>query len=280
MHKVTIILIILGVQFLVASCARSLDETTNPELAVDSSDWPQPKVKRLQLENPTHILFVGNSYLYYGDSVHNHVRRIAIAAGIHDSSKMSYKSATIGGAAIFDHNIDHLLNPENLRVDKPFEVVILQGGSAAPLSEKRRMRFMQTTKDFAAKIKLAGGETVLYMTHSYVEPHARYRPGMIKDIASLYVAAGNKIDALVIPVGLAFEEAYRLRPNLQLHKSFDGSHPNLAGTYLASATVFASIYGISPVGNSYDYYGAIDPQTMLFFQTVAQNTVKKFYGRN
>ena len=279
MHKVTIILIILGVQFLLASCARSLDETTNPELAVDSSDWPQPKVKRLQLEIPTHILFVGNSYLYYGDSVHNHVRRIAIAAGIHDSSEMSYKSATIGGAAIFDHNIDHLLNPENLRVDKPFEVVILQGGSAAPLSEKRRERFMQTTKDFAAKIKLAGGETVLYMTHSYVEPHARYRPGMIKDIASLYVAAGNKIDALVIPVGLAFEEAYRLRPNLQLHKSFDGSHPDLLGTYLASATVFTSIYGISPVGNRYNYYGAIDPQTMLFLQTVALDTVTQFYGR-
>jgi hypothetical protein len=279
MKKTVTILAILSVQFFITSCATSVNETTSSEFSLDYSSWPQPKVKRLQIENPTHILFVGNSYLYYGDSVHNHVRRMAIAAGLYESAALKYKSATIGGAAIFDHNIDHLLMPENLRVDKPFEVVILQGGSAAPLSEKRRKRFMQTTKDFTEKIKRAGGETALYMTHSYVKPHARYRPKMINDIASLYVTAGNEIDALVIPVGLAFEEAYSLRPQIQLHKSFDGSHPDLLGTYLASATVFASIYGISPVGNRYNYYGAIDPQTMLFLQTVALDTVTQFYGR-
>ena len=43
----------------------------------------KPKLTKLKVENPTHLLFVGNSYLYYGDSLHNHVRRMVIAAGTH-----------------------------------------------------------------------------------------------------------------------------------------------------------------------------------------------------
>ena len=32
------------------------------------ADTPAPAVKKLAVESPTHLLFVGNSYLYYGDS--------------------------------------------------------------------------------------------------------------------------------------------------------------------------------------------------------------------
>jgi hypothetical protein len=240
----------------------------------------KPKVTQLQLELPTHILFVGNSYLYYNDSLHNHVERMAIAAGLFEVSDVEYKSATIGGAALFDHNIDHLLDPQNLRVDRQFDVVVLQGGSAAPLSANRRIRFAETAALYAQKIRAAGGEPVLYMTHAYVPPHSRARPDMIRDIASLYVQTGNDIDALVIPVGLAFEEAYRRRPEIRLHTSFDGTHPSMLGTYLAACTVLASLYGVSPVGNSYTYFGDVSAEDALFLQEVAQDTVTSFYGRS
>lgn len=263
----------------VAACSTAPAAPSEVQFGFDLSSLPQPEVTELKGSPPTHVLFVGNSYLYYGDSVHNHVRRMAGAAGLDSTSDFRYKSATIGGAALFDHNIDHLIVPENLRVDRPFDVVILQGGSAAPLSEERRQRFGETATEFSAKIEQAGGQTVLYMTHAYVEPHRRYRPGMIVDIASLYIETGNEIDALVIPVGIAFEEAYRRRPDIQLHKAFDGTHPDLAGTYLAAATVFASLYGVSPVGNSYDYFGKVEAETLLFLQTVARDTVSTFYSR-
>jgi hypothetical protein len=48
---------------------------------------------------------------------------------------------------------------------------------------------------------------------------------------------------------------------------------------LGAATVFASLYDHSPVGNSYDYYGAIDQATARFLQEVAKDTVDKFYQR-
>lgn len=205
---------------------------------------------------------------------------MAVAAGLFERADLTYKSATIGGAALSDHNIDHLLMPDNLRIDRAFEVAILQGGSAEPLTRKRRQNFAQTAAEFSKKIRRAGGEPVLYMTHSYVAPHRRYRPGMIDGIAALYIETGNDIGAMVIPVGLAFEEAYCRRPDIRLHKSFDGSHPDMLGTYLAAAKVFASIYGVSPVGNSYDYFGEVSPEDALFLQTVAQDTVAKFYGRD
>jgi hypothetical protein len=102
---------------------------------------------------------------------------------------------------------------------------------------------------------------------------------MIDDIASLYIETGNQIDALVIPVGLAFAEAYRRRPDMRLHVTFDGSHPNMLGTYLAASTVLASVYGVSPVGNSYTYFGEVPADDALFLQQVAQDTVTQFYSR-
>lgn len=264
---------------LVSSCASIAQETPAERPAIAPADAVHPVVRSLKLARPTHILFVGNSYFYYNDSLHNHVERIAVAAGVLKEWELTYKSATIGGAALFDHNIDHLLDPRSLRVNRPFEVVIMQDGSAAPLSKKRRRQFDETAALYARKVRAAGGEPVLYMTHAYVPPHPQYRPEMIRDIASMYVGTGNRIGALVIPVGLAFEEAYRRRPGIILHTAFDGTHPSMLGTYLAACTVFASIYGASPVGNTYTYFGEVSAEDARFLQEVAQETVANFYGR-
>ena len=42
-----------------------------------------PVVTRTGTDDPTRVLFVGNSYLYYNSSVHEHVKRMAAAAGVH-----------------------------------------------------------------------------------------------------------------------------------------------------------------------------------------------------
>ena len=243
------------------------------------ADAPAPAVKALNTAKPERVLFVGNSYLYYNDSLHNHVRRMVAASGLSDLKTLKYKSATISGAMLFDHNIDGYLEPGKLRVKAPFQLVVLQGFSAAATKKDHPPKFAATVADFAKKIQAAGGETALYMTHAYVKPHKKYDPDMIRAIEKLYVETGNAVGALVIPVGLAFEEAYKRRPDLKLHQSYDSSHPSLDGTYLAACVVFASVYGQSPVGNGYDYFGKVDKDTAAFLQQVAQDTVKKFYGR-
>ena len=264
---------------MLAACASTSASPSYGESLSTVPAYAAPEVARLQNPKPERILFVGNSYLYYNDSLHNHVRRMVDAADVAELEELTYKSATIGGATLRDHAIDHLLVPANLRVAAPFEVVILQGGSAEPLSEAGRAGFIATASAYAAKVRAAGGEPVLYMTPAYVPPHRRYRPEMIEDIASLYLETGNEIDAMVIPVGLAFAEAYRRRPEIELHKDFDGSHPSMLGTYLAAAITFESLYGVSPVGNTYDYYGAINGDDARFLQEVAHDTVTEFYRR-
>lgn len=259
------------------SCASLAPQSTT---AVTPSSQSASSTSAPMAESPTAILFVGNSYFYYNDSLHNHLKRMLVSAGAFRNSELTFKSATIGGAGLFDHPIDHLLAHKNLRVDRPFEMVIMAGQSNAALTPQRRALFVQTAREYAAKVRAAGGEPALYMTHAYVPPHRLARDTMIDDVASLYIKTGAEIDALVIPVGLAFAEAYRRRPGIQLHKDFDGSHPNLLGTYLAAATVLASVYGVSPVGNAYDYFGEVSAEEARFLQEVAQDTVEQFNARN
>ncbi len=213
--------------------------------------------------------------------MHNHVRRLANAADEKiQIQAATYKSVTISGSELGDHDIRAYLNPGRIRVAEPFEMVILQGGSAEACSPGGRDIFQATVIDFDRQIRLSGATTALYMTHAYVAPHEDAHPGMIREIESLYVSTGNRIGALVIPVGLAFEEAYRRRPGMLLHKAHDGSHPDLLGTYLAACVTYATLYAKSPDGNLYDYYGGIDRDTARFLQQVAESTVRLFFSPN
>lgn len=245
--------------------------------------WPlgalaaTPAVTAPQVEQPSRVLFVGNSYFYYGNSVHNHVRRLAEAA--QPGFEAQYKSATIGGASLDHHPIEHLTTPGKIGVKEPFQLVILQGGSNEPLSPQRAARFRDTVITFDQVIKRQGGRTALYLTQSYVAPHKQAKTENARLTEELYVSVGNQIGALVIPVGPAFELAYQRRPGMPLHQDYDGSHPNQAGTYLAACVVYASLYGRSPVGNRYDYHGRIDKDQAAFLQQVAEDTVKAFYAR-
>ena len=69
-------------------------------------------------------------------------------------------------------------------------------------------------------------------------------------------------------MGLAYEIAYKERPNIKLHH-VDGTHPSQLGTYLGAATVFASVTGKSPEGLEFDYYGAINDEDRVFLQKIA-----------
>ncbi len=238
-----------------------------------------PAVKAPQVDTPKRVLFVGNSYLYYNDSLHNHVQRMVVAGAPALVKALQFKSSTIGGSNLAHHDINHLTEPGRIGVNLPFELVILQDGSAAPLSEKRRALSRAKVREFSDVIRKRGGQVALYMTHTFVPPHKQARAENIRLTENHYLAAGNAVNALIIPVGLAFEEAYRQRPDIKLHKDYDGTHPDLLGTYLAACVVYASVYGKSPVGNAYDYYGKVGKEDAAFLQQVAEDTVKKFYER-
>ena len=190
----------------------------------------------------------------------------------------NYKSVTISGSRSWHHDIDHSLNYKNLGVKNPFQLVIFQGGSGETNSVKERNIFFDEVSKIVKKIKNAGAEAALYMIHAYVEPHEDTNPRMIENIKKMYIDAGNKNDALVIPVGIAFENAYMAQPNIKLHKHYDGTHPNILGTYLAACVVFSSITHLSPLNIEYSYYGEINDIDKKFLQKIAKETVEDFYN--
>ena len=241
-------------------------------LAQDAS----PEVTRPRVESPSRVLLVGNSYLYYNDSLHNHLRRM-----VEDGTDVEpqYKSATIGGARLDHHDIDRLTTPGAIGVDEPFEVVLLQGHSNAALSEGNRARFMDAAKAAAALVAERGGTVALYMPHAYVAPHDDADPENVRANERFYTEAGNALDAIVVPVALAFERAYERRPDIALHQDYDGSHPTLLGTFLAAATAYATLYGEDPVGNGYDYFGRVGAEDAAFLREVARDAVADYFGR-
>ena len=96
------------------------------------------------------MLLVGNSYIYYGDSLHNHLRRMVAAADAELGKKLQYKSATIGGAWLDHHNIDWLTTliqrgellgaVSPLMRDGRSAMEALAGGFTTPVAGPRRLR--------------------------------------------------------------------------------------------------------------------------------------------
>lgn len=238
-----------------------------------------PDIKAPTIETPKRVLFVGNSYFYYNVSLHFLVRRIALAADPEWAKPFQYKLAAIAAAPLAHHNIEHLTTPGKLGVKESFDVVILNSHSTDALNERSSASFREKAIEFNKVITSRGGMTALYMPPAHIKPSKAARPDMMRKTEDMYISVGNEIGALVIPGGLAFEEAYRRRPDIVLHQDYDGSHPSLLGTYLMAYTIYASLYGKSPVGNNYDFFGKIGKEDAAFLQQVADDTVKKFFGR-
>ena len=217
-------------------------------------------------EHPSRILFVGNSYLYFNDSIHNHVKKLLVEH--YEDDDIVTKSSTISGARLHKHNIEHLLSPENLQLDRQLDLLIMQGGSFEVKTPETRAKFSETAVKFSNKAHKLGIKTALYMTHAYLENDKRYEPNLIKKIEKTYYEAGTKSDSLVIPVGLAYEMAYKENPKIKLHHP-DGTHPGPLGTYLGACTVFAIITNSSPEGLSYNYQNRISDEDRLFLQKIA-----------
>jgi hypothetical protein len=222
---------------------------------------------------PATVLFVGNSFLYYNDSLHNHVLRLAREAMGPEASKgYMYRSITISGGSLAHHPVAHYLTPGAVGFQH-FDLMILQGHSEAALEGKRTESFRAAVAQAVELAKARGTKVALYMTHARGRAHEKFGEGDAAKIAALYRETAAAHGAILLPVGDAFEEARRRRPDLSLVESFDHHHPNDAGTYLAAATMMATLYGKSPVGLRYDMFGQLDAGTVAFLQQVAHDVV-------
>lgn len=216
---------------------------------------------------PGNVLFVGNSFTYYNNSLHKHYRHLIWASGIHTPETARSRIMTISGGHLPEHEggFENVMSAEN------WDVVVMQGHSLGPISEDTAEPFRQAAREFAAVAREQGTRPVFFMTWAYTD-----RPEMTAQLDAAYTEIGRELNAEVVPVGLAFERVTRQRPDIALRIA-DARHPSLAGTYLAACTFFAALYQRSPEGLDYD--AGLGEETATYLQRIAWNTVQDYAKR-
>jgi hypothetical protein len=121
-----------------------------------------------------------------------------------------------------------------------WDFVVLQQGPSA-LEESRRS-LLDYTRRFDPLIRAAGATPALYM----VWP-SKARFADFDRVVQSYALAAREGQGIVLPVGAAWQEAWKLDAKLTLYGE-DQFHPSPTGSYLAALVIYAKLFGGSPQG--------------------------------
>ena len=243
---------------------------------------PSPSAAPATLSGPPQsLLWVGNSFFYYNNSMHNHVALL-----VRGDKSITHRgvSVTISGSGIDWHDVASYLGPDRIgkysfegdneiRFNPPgrqFDAVMVMDCSQCPIHPQLKPVFHEFAKRQAETIRAYGARPILFMSWAYKD-----KPEMTGQLAEQYTIAGKTNGAQVVPAGLAFAKSIARKPELELYVA-DKRHPSLAGTYLAACTVYGALFGKSPVGNAYT--AGLPPDVAAHLQLVAWETVQE-YGR-
>ncbi|MGI9199782.1 MAG: SGNH/GDSL hydrolase family protein [Woeseiaceae bacterium] len=218
-----------------------------------------------EAQAPQKVLFVGNSFTYYNNSLHNRYQALRTAANGGERYGR-VRTVTISGGRLPEHTsgLQQQLNGDD------WDIVVLQGHSLEPISENTAEPFREAARSYASDIRADGGEPAFFMTWAYSGI-----PEMTQELDDAYTSIGKELDAQVVPVGRAFANARAARPELELVLP-DRKHPTLAGTYLAACTFFAALHGETPLG--VDYTAGLNEDNARFLQQVAWESWQEYRG--
>ncbi len=243
------------------------------------------KATTAEPEQTKTVLWVGNSFFYYNNSMHGHVGQLIRGSSMADKSGFRAVSATISGSGINWHDLESHFKPNAVgsysfnaknevvfnTFTKPFDVVLMMDCSQCPIHPQLRSVFYEHAKKNSDIARKHGARPAFFMSWAYADA-----PEMTEQLATEYTTAGRANNALVVPAGLAFAASLKARPDIALTIA-DKRHPTLAGTYLAACTVLASLYQTNPEGNS--YAAGLDAATAKFLQTIAWQTAQDYVKR-
>ncbi len=270
MHRIQKLAAALCTGFLLAGSAAALENTVKPEVTAPLAK--SPKV----------ALLVGNSYSFYNCGVHTYLRGLMKAG--EPKENMKTRLLTISSGALSFHDMKFYLSPheqdpyaevkDGKLVHPMFDVVLMQGHSAAATSEKRLPFFEKYAKAHAETIREAGSTPMLIMTWPKKD-----KPGDIGKLADNTIRVANEAKMMTVPVGLAFMAAIKAKPELEMYMP-DKSHPSAAGSYLYGAVLYATLFHRTPADINYlgECEKPLAPETARFLREVAWNTVTEFFG--
>jgi hypothetical protein len=234
-------------------------------------------------------LFIGNSFSFYNNGVHNHLGSLIRAEDEWQVGENRLRLSTLSGGYIHEH-----LDDLRYLLSKPkgtWEAVILQGHSNEPIESKTQGRFKKSIKEAVNLIKQQQLQPILLMTWGY-----KGQADMGIELANTYTSLANELDVLVVPAGLAFWVAEQQLPEIELfvpdvlgvkNKAGDNAeltyrkvmkHPSNAGTYLMACVLYSALYQKSPEGNI--FMAGLDENTAQKLQKLSWIVTSGFYKQN
>jgi hypothetical protein len=203
-------------------------------------------------------LFIGNSFTARND-VPGLIARLAESRG----RTFISQSIIAGGASLRAH-----WNAGQAQIvvrNGRFDYVILQEQSTLPVKNAKRMH--ENVRLFHDVIRDAGSQTVLYMTWA-----RQHSPETQQAITDAYTSIGKELGAIVVPVGTAWQKLLSSNDQPVLFDK-DGSHPSLAGSYLAACVFYASLFGENLADFNFEVPG-LDASTEAKIQKAAGQSSK------
>lgn len=214
------------------------------------------------------VLFIGNSHTYL-----NQMPRMLEALVEADARDIRLNTEQSTGKGV---SLEwHWNNPptRGMIASRRWDRVVLQDRSGGPLEALQS--FQRHARLLDKEIRKRSAATVFYMTWAN-----RSRPETQTLLADAYANVADELDAVLAPVGLAWQEVRRLIPGLDLYHP-DGRHANPVGSYLTACVFYATLFHSSPEGLSGDISIEnkirldLDPDTARGLQKIAFDTVKK-----
>jgi hypothetical protein len=178
-------------------------------------------------------LFIGNSFTARND-VPALVARLAESRG----KRFEHRLISAGGASLRMHW--NRGEAQDAIRGEPWDYVVLQEQSTLPVKNARRMH--ENVRLFDEVIRGAGARTALYLTWA-----RRHAPETQRAITEAYTTIGAELGAVVVPAGVAWERLLA-RDDQSYPELYDadGSHPTLAGSYLAACTFYGTLFDERP----------------------------------
>ncbi|MDQ6801357.1 MAG: SGNH/GDSL hydrolase family protein [Acidobacteriota bacterium] len=157
------------------------------------------------------VLFLGNSLTYFND-----MPRMTARIGAQEPRPLFIDAVTLGGADLDDlwYRTDALKRIWQLHWD--YVIIQERGGHAAM---DRGERFHEGLRRLSDQVRMSGATPVLFMT---------WYPGN----ETFFRNAARRAHTLLLPVGSAWKKEL----------DADGTHPNIAGSYLIACTVYSFVY--------------------------------------
>lgn len=206
------------------------------------------------------VLFVGNSYVYVND-LPGTLAHLANSLG-----KTVSTGQKVNGAYTFANHAADPLTYSAIH-QQLWDVVVLQAQSQEPSfpTDQVNTQTLPYAVQLTDSIYAANpcGNALFFMTWGREVGDPQWDSINTFDkmngrLYDAYMKFGRETDAMVSPVGAVWKYVRDHHPTIQLYSS-DGSHPSLAGTYLAACTFYTALFQSSTVGAT--YLGGLDSLT-------------------